>query len=135
MEDTERYNLYTLNKIRSEDSENENKPQKTRVGSTSKPNPGVYMFLIAIAGTGDLIGLIPVLGALLRLPFSGIIWLWRLMSGNFKTSPAQKIMTNGLLGALPLPSCLSFVVSCYLEESKSEKTFFGKAQKLAKLIK
>jgi len=114
---------------------NEDEEPKATANPKNGPNIGLYMILGVVAVVGDLVGLIPVLGALLRLPFAGIIWLWRLISGNFKTSPAQKIMTNALLGATPLPSNTTFIASCYLEETKLGKTIMKKSSKLAKLIK
>jgi hypothetical protein len=115
--------------------ENEDEEPEITTNPEYGPNIGLYMILGIVAVMGDLVGLIPVLGALLRLPFAGIIWLWRLMSGNFKTSPTQKVITNALLGATPLPSNTTFIASCYLEETKLGKTIMEKGTKLAKLIK
>jgi len=134
MDELERQNLALLNQERAEEEETE-AAASTQTGDSSRPNFVVYIFLLPIAVVGDLLGLIPVLGAVLRFPFAMVIWLWRLLSGNFKKSPAQKIITSAITGATPLPANTTFVASCYLEETKLGKFILNKATKLTKVIK
>jgi hypothetical protein len=126
---TEEENLLELNQDR-------NFPEKTTLKTDAKPGPNIviYMLLGAVAIPSDLLKLIPILGTILALPFSLILWLWRGMSSRFKQSPVQKIAINGIFSGIPFTNT-AFVVSCFAEETKLGKTIFNKSSKLAKFVK
>jgi len=121
----ERENLEELNQERSS-RQADNKNSKLR--SDSKPNIVVYAIMATIGGIGDLLGFIPVIGWFLRLPFSLVIWFWRVCTGKLK-NPAQKILKNATLGVTPLPSNTTFIISSYVEETELGQKLTGMAKK------
>jgi len=125
----EQNNLAALNGDRNKERENPETEQ------SSGPNIVIYIFMEGLIGLpGDLLRLIPVVGAILAFPFSAAMWFWRAMSSRFKNSPLQKILTNGILEAIPFTNTF-FLTSCYLEETKLGKTIMSKVSKTTKLIK
>jgi len=124
--DQERENLSELNQERTPEQARD---EKLVVRSDSKPNIVVYAIMATIGGIGDLLGFIPALGGFLRLPFSLVIWFWKLCSGKLRESPGQKILKNAFLGATPLPSNTTFIITSYLEETKLGQRTIGTAKK------
>jgi len=101
--------------------------------SSSGPNIVIYIFMVGLVGLpGDLLKLIPILGAILAFPFYLGMCLWRACSSRFKKSPLQKILTTGLLQGIPFTNTL-FLTSCYIEETKLGKTIINKVAKPLKM--
>ena len=133
IEKEERENLAELHEA--QNSTRESSDDSRRTNSESGPNIVIYGIIGTIGVIGDALGFIPVVGAILRAPFQGIVYLWKLMSGKLQKSPGQKILTNALLGITPLPSNTTFIVTSYLEETKLGKKTIGKLSKAESIKK